>query len=109
MALGSGLVVAPKLQRMAFGVDVLVILGIPFKISAGPASIVATGLVEDRNVWRNFAINQPAQHWSRAVGGIRDQSFLYAPRNRRLIQMAQQSERGFQQSVPNGNYARGRA
>lgn len=60
---------------MTFRADVLVVLGVPLEVSPRLGAVAAPGLVEHRDVGRDLAINQPAQHGSGAIGGVRDQAF----------------------------------
>src|SRR6056297_3320320 len=66
---------AELLQPMALGADILVVLGIPFELCPRPGAVAAFGLVYNRDVRRDLAIDQPAQHRSGAVSRIRDQAF----------------------------------
>lgn len=62
-------------ERASVRADVLVVLGVPLEVSPRPGAVAAPGLIEHRDVGRDLAINQPAQHGSGAVGGVRDQAF----------------------------------
>ena len=70
-----GIVSSELLQLLAFGADILVVLGVPFEVRPGPGEVGASALVEHRHVRRDLAIDQPAQHRSGAVGRIRDEAF----------------------------------
>lgn len=70
-----GVVAAELLEGMTFGADVLVILSVPFEVCPGPRAIVATGFVEDRDMWRDLTINKPTQERPRSLGCICDQAF----------------------------------
>ncbi len=70
-----GIVPAELLQLVALGADVLIVLGVPLEVRPGPGAVAAAGLVEDRDVRGDLAVDQPAQHRPGAVGGVRDQAF----------------------------------
>ena len=57
-----GIVPAELLQLLALGANVLVVLGVPFEVRPAPGAVGASGLVEDGNVRRNLAFDQPTQH-----------------------------------------------
>ena len=40
----------------------------------GPSAVVAPGLVEDRNVRGDVAVDKPTQERPGAIGGVRDQA-----------------------------------
>ena len=44
------IVAAELFERMSFRADILVVLGVPFKVGPGPCPIGAAGFVEDRDV-----------------------------------------------------------
>ena len=56
-AVGVGVVPAELSQSLTFGADVLVVLGIPFKIRAGPGTIRAACFIDDRDVRCNITIH----------------------------------------------------
>lgn len=62
-------------QGMTFWVDVLIVVGIPFKVGAGPGAVRATGFVEARDVRRDLAGHEPVRKRPGAVGGVRNQTF----------------------------------
>ncbi len=68
---------------MTLWADVLIILGIPLEVSEDPGPIVATRLVEDRDVRHDLAVDQPAQKWPGAVGGVGDQPLGSRRQNQR--------------------------
>src|SRR6056297_1463052 len=65
---------AELLQLMAPGAAALVVLGIPFEVRPRPGSVGAPGLVYIRDVRRDLAVDQPAQHRPGAIGRVRDQA-----------------------------------
>ena len=70
-----GIVPAELLQGLALGADVLVVIGVPLEVRPASGAIAAPGLVEDRNVRCDLALDQPAQHRPGAIGRVRDQAF----------------------------------
>ena len=51
-------IVAPELlERLAFWADVLVVLGIPFEVSAGPCAILTSSLIEHWDVGFDVALH----------------------------------------------------
>lgn len=70
-----GIVPTELLQLLALGADVLVVVRIPLEVGAGPGAVAAAGFVEHRDVRRDLAVDQPAQHRSCALGGVGDQAF----------------------------------
>lgn len=70
-----GIVPAELLQCLALGADVLVVLGVPLEVRPAPCAVGTSGLVEDRDVRCDLALDQPAQHRPGAMGGVGDQAF----------------------------------
>ena len=62
-----GIVPAELFQLLALGADVLVVLGVPFKVRPAPGAVDTAGFVEDGNMRGDLAIDQPAQHRPGAV------------------------------------------
>ena len=59
---------------MPLGADVLIVLRVPFKVGASPGSVVASGLVEHRNVRRDLAFDQPTEKRPGAICSVGDQA-----------------------------------
>ena len=55
-----GIVAAELLERFALRSDVLVVLGVPFKVGAEPCAVGSACFVQHRNVGFDVAINQPS-------------------------------------------------
>ena len=55
-----GMLPAELLQCLTLGADVLVVFGVPLEARPAPGAVAAAGLVEDRDVRRDLAIDQPA-------------------------------------------------
>ena len=63
-AIRIGIVSSELFECLAFRTDVLVIIGVPFKIVARPGAVGARGFVQHRNVGIDFALNEPSKHGS---------------------------------------------
>ena len=58
-------IIAPELlERFAFRADVLVVLGVPFKVGAGPCAIPADRFIKHGNIGFDVTANKPPQHWA---------------------------------------------
>ena len=72
--IGIGIFAAERLERLALEADLLVVLGVPDQVCAGPSGISAARLVDDRDVRCTLSIPQPARHRNGAKCGVRDQT-----------------------------------
>jgi hypothetical protein len=59
---------------MALRTDILIVLSILFEVGTGPCTIGSARLVEVRDVWGDFPVNQPARHWPGDIGCVCDQT-----------------------------------
>ena len=68
-------VAAELLEWLALWADVLIVLGVPFKVGTRPCAVGAAGFIQNWDMWFDLTFYDPVEHGARAICGVCDEPF----------------------------------